>query len=185
MDDNNDDDTSLAGVQGNDTSLAGVPIPIMTNEDNDSDTESDHNSIDPNKANNNSSKAPIHTTGSHAPVHNMTDEPSQHPLDEEDPDNIQLPELETQVPVLCQSGSVSVPLFDYIPQMGAKTYTINIQTEANQDKDKGLVYNHDEARVLKTVITTFNKHMEHTVEDQGQQYVVTYSLKPGINKFGE
>ena len=32
--------------------------------------------------------------------------------------------------------------------MGDKTYAMNIQTEANQDKDKGLVYNHDEARVL-------------------------------------
>ena len=27
--------------------------------------------------------------------------------------------------------------------------------------------------------------MECTVEEQGQQYVVTYSLKAGINKFGE
>ena len=27
--------------------------------------------------------------------------------------------------------------------------------------------------------------MEHAVEEQGQQYVVTYSLKAGINKFGE
>ena len=57
---------------------------------------------------------------------------------------------------------------------------MNIQTETNQDEDKGLVYNHDKARVLATVITTFNKHMEHTVEEQGQQYVVTYSLKPDI-----
>ena len=57
---------------------------------------------------------------------------------------------------------------------------MNIQTESNQDEDKGLVYNHDKARVLATVITTFNKHMEHTVEEQGQQYVVTYSLKADI-----
>ena len=69
--------------------------------------------------------------------------------------------------------------------MGDKTYAMNIQTETNQDKDKGLVYNHDEARVLTTVITTFNKHMEHTNEEQAQQYVVTYSLKAGINKFGK
>ena len=62
---------------------------------------------------------------------------------------------------------------------------MNIQTETNQDKYKGLIYNHDEARVLATVITTFNKHMECRVEEQGQQYVVTYSLKAGINKFGE
>ena len=27
--------------------------------------------------------------------------------------------------------------------------------------------------------------MEHTVEEQGQQYVVSYSLKAGINKFGK
>ena len=53
---------------------------------------------------------------------------------------------------------------------------MNVQTETNQDEDKGLVYNQDKARVLATVITTFNEHMEHTVEVQGQQYVVTYSL---------
>ena len=65
--------------------------------------------------------------------------------------------------------------------MGGKTYAMNIQTETNQDQYKNLVYNHDETRVLATVITTFNKHME----EQGQQYVVTYSLKAGINKFGK
>ena len=36
---------------------------------------------------------------------------------------------------------------------------MNVQTETNQDNDRGLVYNHDEARVLATVITTFNEHM--------------------------
>ena len=51
--------------------------------------------------------------------------------------------------------------------MGGKTYAINIQAETNQDKGKGLVYDHDEARVLATVITTFNEHMECTVEEQG------------------
>ena len=62
---------------------------------------------------------------------------------------------------------------------------MNVQAETNQDEDKGLVYNHDEARVVATVTTTFNKQMEHTVQEHGQQYVVTYSLKAGINKFGE
>ena len=100
MDD--DYDTSLAGVQGNNTSLAGVPIPIVTNnDDDDSDTESDHNSIDPNEANKNSSKASIHSTGSQAPVHSTTSEPPQLPLDEDEPDDTQLAELETQVPILC------------------------------------------------------------------------------------
>ena len=69
--------------------------------------------------------------------------------------------------------------------MGGKTYAMNIQAEANQDEDKGLVYNPDKARVLATIITTFNEHMECTVEEKGQQYVVTCSLKAGINKFGE
>ena len=45
---------------------------------------------------------------------------------------------------------------------------MNIQTETNPDKGKGLVYNHDKARVLATVITTFNEHMKCTVEEQGQ-----------------
>ena len=62
---------------------------------------------------------------------------------------------------------------------------MNIQTETNKDKDQSLVHNHDEARVLATVITTFNEHMECTVEEQWQQYVVAYSLKAAINKFGE
>ena len=44
-------------------------------------------------------------------------------------------------------------------------YVMNIQTNANQDKEKGLVYNHDKARVLVTVITTFKEHMEHIVEE--------------------
>ena len=71
-----DDNTSLAGVQGNNASLAEVPMPVMTNDnDNDSDAESDHDSIDPNKADNNSSKASVHSTGSHILVHSMTDEP--------------------------------------------------------------------------------------------------------------
>ena len=69
--------------------------------------------------------------------------------------------------------------------MGDKTYAVNIRTETSQDEDKGLIYNHDEARVLAIVITTFNKYMEHAVEEQGQQYVVTYSLNAGINKFGK
>ena len=62
---------------------------------------------------------------------------------------------------------------------------MNIQTETNQKEEKGLVYNHDEARVLATVITTFNKHMECVVEEHRQQHVVTHSLKVGINKFGD
>ena len=185
MDDEDDEDISLAGVHDEDTSLAGVPVLntiIMTNTDNDSDTESNHNSIDPNEADDNSSKASIHSTGSHIPVHSTTSEPAQHPTDEE-PDDTELPELETQVPVLCQFKRVSVPPSNYIPWMGGKIYVMNVQTKTSQDEEKDLVYNHDEARVLATVITTFNEHMECVVEEHGQQHVVTCSIKAGINKF--
>ena len=100
VDDANDEDkdTSLAGVHDEDTSLAGVPVPnaaVMINADDDSDAESDHNSVDPNKADDNSSKASVHSTGSHMPMHSTTSEPPQHPLDEEEPDDTELPELET------------------------------------------------------------------------------------------
>ena len=92
-------------MQGDSTCLAGVPSPtttIVTNDnDDDLDSESDHNSVDPNEADKSSSKASIHSTGSHMLVHNTTSEPPQHPPDEEEPDDIELPELETQVPVLC------------------------------------------------------------------------------------
>ena len=56
---------------------------------------------------------------------------------------------------------------------------MNVQTKTNEDEG------YDEARVLATVITTFNKHMECIVEQHGQQHVVTYSLMAGINKFGD
>ena len=51
---------------------------------------------------------------------------------------------------------------------------MSVQTETNQDEDKGLVYNHDKARVLATIITTFNKHMEETVEEQGLSGFMAY-----------
>ena len=59
---------------------------------------------------------------------------------------------------------------------------MNVQAETNEDEDKGLVYNHDEARVLATVITTFNEHMECTVEEQGQQYIKQKMLKVTLSR---
>ena len=119
MDDADDKDTSFAGVHNEDTSLAGVPAPnttlagvpapnttIMTNAD--LDAESNHNSIESNEADDNSSKVSIHSTGSHSSIHSATGELPHHPLDEEDNlsedqtelDDIELPKLETQVPIL-------------------------------------------------------------------------------------
>ena len=43
---------------------------------------------------------------------------------------------------------------------------MNIQTETSQDKDKGIIYYHDEVRVQATAITTFNECMVHAVEEQ-------------------
>ena len=102
-----------------------------------------------------------------------------------EPDAIEFHKLETQVPVLHQTKRVSVPPSDYIPQIEVKTYIMNVQTETNQYEEKGLVYNHDEARVLAAVITTFNEHMKCIVEEHGQQHVVTYSLKACIIKCGD
>ena len=90
--DSTEDPALLAGVddaddKDKDTSLAGVPVPnttVMTNADDDSDEESNHNSGDANKANDNSSKASVRSTRSHTPVHSTTSEPPQHPLDMED-----------------------------------------------------------------------------------------------------
>ena len=128
VDDADDKDTSFAGVHDEDTSFPGVPVPnttatIATNTDDNSDAESAHNSIDPNEANNNSSNSSIHSTQSHLSVPSSTSEPPQHPLDDEDnlfedqtePDDVELPELETQVPILHHSERVSLPPSDYIP----------------------------------------------------------------------
>ena len=102
VNDADDEDTSLAGVHDEDTSLAGVPVPnttatVATNAADTSDAESNHNSIDPNEADDNSSKASIHSTGSHIPVHSTTSKPQQHPPDEEELDDIELLELETKL----------------------------------------------------------------------------------------
>ena len=76
----------------------------MTNADDKFDIESNHNSIDPNEADENSSKASVHYTGSHVSVHSATSEPPheppRHPLNEEAND-MKIPKPETQVPVLC------------------------------------------------------------------------------------
>ena len=45
---------------------------------------------------------------------------------------------------------------------------MNVQTETSQDEDKGLIYNHEEARVLAAVITISHECMECIVEEQGQ-----------------
>ena len=89
-----------------------MPVPnttIVTNTDDNSDAESDQNSIDPNKADDNSIKPSIHSTRGHLSIHREAREPPQHPLDEEDNlskdqtalDNVELPKLETQVSILC------------------------------------------------------------------------------------
>ena len=93
VDDGDNEDTSIAGVQNEDIEL---------------DTESDHNSIDPNEDDNNSSKASVHSTGSQASIHSVTSEPPQHPPNDNDNSsqeqselvNDNVPKLETQVPVL-------------------------------------------------------------------------------------
>ena len=62
VDDADDEDTSIAGLHDEDSSFAGVPVPnttIMADADDDLDTESDHNSVDPNEADDNSSKASV------------------------------------------------------------------------------------------------------------------------------
>ena len=114
MDDKNDDDTSLAQV----------PIPIaMTNDNDHSNAECDHNSIDPNEVDDNSSKTSVQSSRSQAPAHTTNDEPPQLPPEEEEPgniDNTHLPELDTQDPVLHQSKRVSVPLSNYIPKWEAR-----------------------------------------------------------------
>ena len=84
------------------------PTPPSTNADDNLDAESDHNFADLNEANDNSSKASIHSTKSNLSIHSVTSESPQHPPDEENNlseeqpklDDVELPKLETHVPVL-------------------------------------------------------------------------------------
>ena len=45
-------------------------------------------------------------------------------------------------------------------------------------------YTEEEAKVLATIICQFNERMNTSKIQQGNQFVVTYSLKKGINEFG-
>ena len=86
-----------------DTPITGVPIlntQTATSEDDKLDVEPDHNFVDPNKANNNSSKASVHSTGSDISIHSTISDPP-HPLLIEEPNDVELREPETQVPILC------------------------------------------------------------------------------------
>ena len=91
-DEDNDEHTSLAGVHDKDTSITGVPVP---------NTQPNHDSVDPNEANNNSNKESIQSTGSDISIHRLTSEPPQ-PLLNKEPHNVELPKLEAQVPILHQ-----------------------------------------------------------------------------------
>ena len=85
----------------------------------------------------------LYSTRSPLSVHSATSKPPQHPPDEEDnlsedqtkPDHVELPELETQVPILHRSERVFVPPSNYIPWMEGKTNITNVQTESNQDEE--------------------------------------------------
>ena len=81
--DDDNEHTSLAGVRDEDTFITGVPVPkthVMTNAYDNLDVELNHNSIDLNKADNNSSKASVHSTRSNISIHSATSEPQQHHL---------------------------------------------------------------------------------------------------------
>ena len=59
---------------------------------------------------------------------------------------------------------------------------MNVQAETNQAEDIGLVYDQDEARVLVTIITTFNEQMECTVEGKDNSTLsLTASGQASIN----
>ena len=58
---------------------------------------------------------------------------------------------------------------------------MNIQAETNQDEDSGLVQIHDKARVLATVITTFNEHMECLKSKDNSTLSLIASRQASIN----
>ena len=189
VDDDDDDEhdydnTSLAGVHDEDTSLIGVPVPnttVMTNVDEESEEEPNHDSVDPMRPMTIQAKhlytAPDAISLFTVPLvnHHNTLQMRQMMWN--------YPSWKLKFPYYVDQKSL-YPTMQLIPWMGCKTYVTNVQTKTNEDQDSGLVYDHDEARVLVPVITSFNKHMESKVEEHRQQHVVTYGLKTGINKFG-
>ncbi len=192
--DSTTDTALLAGVDNDeddqdDTSVTGVPVPTdAAEEDNDEDTdsedESDHDSIDPNEQDDGSSKASVQDDDDDTPPDPPQEGEDPPPDDGEDveEDDEGLPQLPVQVPEVRRMTRTSVPPKNYEPSFTGKTYPSHVQTSVEQPN---LVYEHNEARVLATIITTFNERMDRSVEEHGQQYVVTYSLKQGIKKFGK
>ena len=88
-----------------------------------------------------------------------------------------------QQPELRRSGRATRQTKNYEPSMTGKSYG---QSHAQvPSKRESMEYSSREARVLATIMCQFNERMSRKVTKHGDQFVVTYSLKKGIQKFGE
>ena len=87
---------------------------------------------------------------------------------------------------------ISRPPKDYEPSFHGKSYQLFLQGEKSlqflqgQAKESETIeYNLREAFVLATIMVEMRDRVAVTKEQFGHQFVVTYSLKQGIKKFGQ
>lgn len=81
-----------------------------------------------------------------------------------------------------RSTRVSSAPSHYVPSLQGKAYEVaHLQTQETHEME----YTTTESRVIATIIDQFNDRMGETKIKYGNQHVVTYSLKKGINKFGQ
>ena len=77
-----------------------------------------------------------------------------------------------------RSTRQSVPPKDYTPSFIGKSY---MQASTKPD----IEYDQNEAKVIAIIMCQFNERMQIEKVQNGNQFVVTYSLKKGIAKFGD
>ena len=162
--------------------IAGVDHPIQNSNDNyedydyDSDIEEEENIIaelegNYNEESNNNTIQPDHTEQNEEIQNDNTD--FENDVNNEEDENY-VPEDE---PTVRRSTRQSIPPSNYEPTFTGKSYG-QVETENN------LEYTIDEAKVLAMIMCQFNERMNTNIIEHGTQCVTTYSLKKGIEMFG-
>ena len=63
----------------------------------------------------------------------------------------------------------------------SQSYTLSQSTS----KPEEMEYSFQEGKVITMIMYQFNEHMAKMITHHGKQFIMMYSLKKGIQKFGE
>ena len=146
-------------------------------QDDDEDASETYDDIDPNDL---AEVLQDDSIQAEIPNNNSPTEQYEDSEEEDDEDEIMDETIEEDPTQLCRSTRTAKPTERYqaYKEQGYSQVIHPLSNNVLED------YTAEEAKVLATVICQFNERMDTSKIQQGNQFVVTYSLKKGIHEFG-